>query len=98
MAVATRRRRRTVRKDAPVTSGTTFHIYDQDGTDLRGPQVTAGVALSRALNIVQRWGADGDEATLYVERHTLFGNPVELYRVSRDEDGNITVYITSRED
>jgi hypothetical protein len=98
MAVATKRRRRTVRRDAPVTSGTTFHILDQEGHDLRGPQATSGLAVSRALNIIQRWGEDGDEATLYIERRTLFGSPVELYRLVRDEDGTITTYTTNLED
>ncbi|MDE2101482.1 MAG: hypothetical protein KGL39_29825 [Patescibacteria group bacterium] len=101
MAVTPRRRTglaRRPRKDAPVTSGTTFHILDQEGHDLRGPQALAGLALSRALNIIQRWGEDGDEATLYIERRTLFGDPVELYRVIRDEDGVVRVITTSQED
>lgn len=98
MAVATRRRRHAVRKDAPVTSGTTYHILDQSGEDIRGPQQTAGVALSRAQNIVQRMGEVGNEATLYIERRTLFGDPVELYSVVRDEDGVIHTLIESQED
>lgn len=97
MAVATKRRR-TVRRDRPVTSGTTFHILDQEGHDLRGAQATPGLAISRALNIIQRQGEDGDEATLYIERRTLFGSPVELHRIVRQEDGSIITYTTSRED
>jgi hypothetical protein len=97
MAVATKRRR-VARKDKPITSGTTFHILDQEGHDLRGPLLSPGVAVSRAQNIIQRRGEDGDEATLYIERHTLFGDPVELYRVVREEDGAISTYTTNLED
>lgn len=95
---ATKRRVRRARKDGPVTSGTTFHILDQEGHDLRGPQPSPGVALSRAQNIIQQDGTDGDEGTLYIERHTLFGDPVELYRVFRDEHGVVFTYTTSQED
>ena len=99
MAVATKRRRRApVRKDVPVTSGTTFHILDQNGVELRPAQAHPGVALVKAQDIALRWGEDGDEATIYVERRTLFGKPIELYRVVRQEDGSITTYTTSLED
>ena len=97
MAVATKRRR-TVRKDPPVTGGTTYHVLDQEGHDLLGPQSHPPIALVKAQDWIQRKGVDGDEGTLYIERRTLFGDPVELYRVVRYEDGSIQTFIMNRED
>lgn len=93
-----RRKRKATSKNLPVVGATRYHILDQAGHDVAPEQGHPGVALSRALNIIQRMGVDGDETPLYVERRTLFGNPVELYRIIRDEDGVIRTYTINLED
>jgi hypothetical protein len=100
MAVATRKRATRKRAYAePKLGRTTYHVVDQNGNDLRPPQAAAPLALVKAQEIVSRWGEDGDEAALTVVRRTVFGDPVDLYRVVRDpETGIVRTYTTSLED
>ena len=91
-------RRRTKRSSEPALGNVTFHIIDQEGVELRPPQGNLGVATVRAQEIVMRNYADGDEATVYIERRALFGPPAEIGHVVREEDGTVKTYITNRED
>lgn len=105
MATAVRKRATRKRASEPRLGRTTYHVVDQNGNDLRPPQSEtvqnggAGLALVKAQEIASRWGEDGDEAVITVERRTLFGDPVELYRVVRDpETGIVRTFTTSLED
>lgn len=89
---ATRRRRK---KDPPITSGTTFHVRDQDGANIGRPQPVPGSAILVAQSFAER---TPEAQTYYVERQTLFGDPVDLYMVERDEHGVVLTYTLSKED
>jgi hypothetical protein len=93
---ATKRRRKRVRKDAPITSGTTFHVRaDEDDFEPFKAQPLAPLALVRAQKYAERYPI---AVTLYVERQTLFGDPVDLFMVERDDHGVVRTYTLSHED
>lgn len=101
MATATRKRRKTTRrtsKDQPVASGTTYHALDQDGNGLTHPRTLKPIKPSASgsvvLTQVQTFAEQTpEENTYYVERRFLFGPPVDVYAVRRDEHG--TVFTTT---
>jgi len=95
MPTATRKRRARVVKDPKLReSSTTFHVFDGDGNERTPAQPVQALALVRAQKLAQ----DDVVDTFYVERHTLFGPPVELFRVLREEDGSVSTYTINPED
>lgn len=99
MATATRtvgvKPRKKPKREDPKLGKETFRVRDIDGTEVIAPQVSAGVALSKTQNLAVRIE---EQYTYFIERQTLFGDPVDLYRVDRTEDGRVLTYILSTED
>lgn len=87
-------RKRKVTKQEGSTRGTEFRVLSPDGTVLETRE-SHTFALVRA----QRRAEQAEkETSLEIERRTLFGPPVRLTRVVRDEDGVVHTLTLSHED
>lgn len=94
-SVSVKPRKKPKRDNHPKLGNETFRVRDIDGAEVIPPQVSAGVALSKAQNLAVR---TSEQYTYFIERQTLFGDPVDLYRVERTEGGSVFTYTLSRED
>jgi hypothetical protein len=91
-----RRRRATRRRTSPPTPGKTAWVT----LDAQGQVVKEnGYGAGSALIVTQRLAELALEPVSFtVERRDLFGPAALLYRVVRDEDGNVSTTIISNED
>jgi hypothetical protein len=94
-ATKTKKKRRTRPKDAPITSGTTYHVVDVSGTEVVRATNHPMIAVLRAQSVAERVP---ETYTYYIERRTLFGDPVELFSVDRDEHGVVRTFTLTKED
>lgn len=75
---------RSRRRDTSLEGRDTFHVLSG------GSQLAVKGAAPHALNVAQRKAEQSKEGTvLTVERHSLFGPAVPIYRVTRTEDGTV---------
>lgn len=89
-------RRRRKKSDDTLAAKDTFHVLDPAGIEIKvtgyGPKVGLLLAMERA----QR---DFDKpVALTVERRSLFGPATPLYRVERDEHGNVKAFTLEAQD
>lgn len=75
--------------------GPSWAILTPTGDTLRENSYGPGAILALAQQLVARVDSP-DELT--IERRDLFGSPAQLYRVVRNEDGNVDTAIISSED
>lgn len=87
------------RRDTSLEGKDTFHVLDPKGVQIAVKGSASPIAPgAQALNVAQRAAEQYDKpVVLTVERRTLFGDPVVLYRVTRDEHG-VVFTNASRED
>lgn len=87
---APRRKRKPPRKAPPVArQGETHQILDPAGKILRDSPYGEGATLALAQTLAQKYD---DEVTLTVRLKALFGEPDDLYRIVREEDGAVSTY------
>lgn len=91
MAVAQKRRRRTTK--APTPSGKdSWQILGPKGEILRDVPYGEGATLAMAQGLIHRIDPEADTLELTVRLKALFGEPDNLFRVVREEDGSVTTY------
>ena len=89
------RARSTTRRGEVPVGDDAYRVLDAAGKELavRGMKALALIAAQeRALRNYT------EPTQLIVERRSLFGQPVTLYRVVREEDGAVSTYTVNRED
>lgn len=79
------------RKNAALAGKDTFHVIDPTGVVIitkgeASPIAPGAHALVTAHRVAEQYGKP---VVLTVERRTLFGPAVQLYRVTRTEDGTV---------
>ncbi len=94
VAIARPRRRKAAPKPPPLGK-VTWAILTPNGSVLRENSYGPGAILALAQQLVAKTD-NPDQLT--VERRDLFGSPALLYRVVRDEAGNVDTAIISEED
>lgn len=91
MTATTRRRQQRIRKRTdPKPGKESWLIVGPDGELLRELTYGEGATLSVAQNLMKQYTDEGDEIT--VQWKALFGEPDELYRIVREEDGSISTW------
>jgi len=83
---------------APLVGRDTYVVLDPDGTVLvergaAGPVAPGSNALTAAQRVAELYGK---EVVLTVERRTLFGPAVPIYRVTRTADGTVFTNASSK--
>jgi hypothetical protein len=86
-AVKTRRRRGT--RTEPKPGKESWQIVGPDGAIIQETNYGEGATLSIAQNLAQEYD---EEVTLIVRVKSLFGEPDNLFRVVREEDGAIATW------
>lgn len=71
-----------------------YRVLDQDG-EVVAVRGYPDIALTTAQRLAEDYG---EEVTFYVERQSLFGPSVELWRVVRDDAGAVWTHTTNQED
>lgn len=95
MATATRKRRRVKPAPPPTPGKTAWVTRDVSKQVLKQNPYGPGAALI----VTQRLAEQATDPTEFlIERRDLFGPASTLYRVTRDEDGNVRTFIISEED
>lgn len=85
---------RRIRRTQTIYSKDTFHVHTANGSQL-AVKGEAPHALVVAQGVAER---STEEVVLTVDRKSLFGPSVTLFRVTRDEAGAVFTNTVSRED
>lgn len=86
MATTRRRKRPTKKNYQPKPGKESWLIVDPDGQIIRETSYGEGASVALAQTLAQKYH---DEVTLTVRWKALFGEPDDLFRVTRDADGVI---------
>jgi hypothetical protein len=88
MTTATRRRKKIARA-APALGKDSWQILNAKGEILRDLPYGESCTLATAFTVIQHVEPKGTKVELTVRLKALFGEPDDLFRVVREEDGSV---------